>query len=88
MQCTLCAQCVQISDPWLASAVLDLGTKRPDLIDKPRGWPLPIYDCFDRVRLSLSVLCWHWTRMKWRKNAISRALRHTAKVPVFLALSG
>ncbi|CAL8464901.1 g4436 [Coccomyxa elongata] len=40
--------CVQISDPWLASAVLELGTKRPDLIDKPRGWPLPIYDCFDR----------------------------------------
>jgi hypothetical protein len=42
---------VQISDPWLAAAVLELGTSRPDLVDKPRGWPLPIYDCFDRVRL-------------------------------------
>jgi hypothetical protein len=52
MQTHLCAgvQCVQICDPWLVNAVLELGTKRPDLIDKPRGWPLPIYDCFDRVR--------------------------------------
>ncbi len=55
-------QCVQISDPWLASAVLDIGTKRPDLIDKPRGWPLPIYDCFDRVRFLSSLqfsMCRH-----------------------------
>jgi len=41
---------VQISDPWLTAAVLELGTRRPDLVDKPRGFPLPIYDCFDRAR--------------------------------------
>ncbi|KAK9837127.1 hypothetical protein WJX81_004899 [Elliptochloris bilobata] len=40
--------CVQISDPWLAAEVLELGSRRPDLVDKPRGLPLPIYDCFDR----------------------------------------
>lgn len=50
MKASVCMQCVQICDPWLVNAVLELGTKRPDLIDKPRGWPLPIYDCFDRVR--------------------------------------
>jgi len=43
---------VQISDPWLTAAVLELGTRRPDLVDKPRGFPLPIYDCFDRARPS------------------------------------
>ena len=47
------AQCVQISDPWLAAAVLELGSRQPELIDKPRGWPLPIYDCFDRVRIHI-----------------------------------
>ncbi len=45
-----CVQCVQISDPWLAAAVLELGSRSPEAVDKPRGWPLPIYDCFDRVR--------------------------------------
>ena len=45
------AQCVQISDPWLIAEVLELCSRRPDLVDKPRGFPLPVYDCFDRVRL-------------------------------------
>ena len=45
------AQCLQVSDPWLIAEVLELGSRRPDLVDKPRGFPLPIYDCFDRVRL-------------------------------------
>ena len=43
------AQCVQISDPWLLHEVLAVAGRRPDLIDKPRGFPLPVYDCFDRV---------------------------------------
>ena len=44
-------QCVQISDPWLMHEVLAVANKHPEVIDKPRGFPLPIYDCFDRVRL-------------------------------------
>ena len=43
-------QCVQISDPWLMHEVLAVANKHPEIIDKPRGFPLPIYDCFDRVR--------------------------------------
>ena len=45
-------QCVQISDPWLMHEVLAIANEHPDVIDKPRGFPLPIYDCFDRVRAS------------------------------------
>ena len=41
---------MQISDPWLLHEVLAVANRRPDLIDKPRGFPLPVYDCFDRVR--------------------------------------
>lgn len=47
----LCVQCVQISDPWLMHEVLAVANQHPEIIDKPRGFPLPIYDCFDRVRL-------------------------------------
>ena len=51
MKCCLGgAQCLQVSDPWLIAEVLELGSRRPDLVDKPRGFPLPIYDCFDRAR--------------------------------------
>ena len=45
-------QCVQISDPWLMHEVLAIANEHPEVIDKPRGFPLPIYDCFDRVRAS------------------------------------
>ncbi len=45
-------QCVQISDPWLMNEVLAIANEHPEVIDKPRGFPLPIYDCFDRVRAS------------------------------------
>ena len=45
-----CVQCVQISDPWLLHEVLAVAGRHPHLIDKPRGFPLPVYDCFDRVR--------------------------------------
>ena len=41
---------MQISDPWLMHEVLAVANKHPEVIDKPRGFPLPIYDCFDRVR--------------------------------------
>lgn len=47
------AQCVQISDPRLMHEVLAVANKHPELIDKPRGFPLPIYDCFDRVSTPL-----------------------------------
>ena len=50
-----CAQCVQISDPWLLHEVLAVAGRRPDLIDKPRGFPLPVYDCFDRVSPHVAV---------------------------------
>lgn len=50
-----CAQCVQISDPWLLHEVLAVAGRRPDLIDKPRGFPLPVYDCFDRVSPHVGV---------------------------------
>ncbi len=54
-----CVQCVQISDPWLMHEVLAVANKHPEVIDKPRGFPLPIYDCFDRVimmHLSLMIV--------------------------------
>lgn len=44
-------QFVQVADPWLMAHVLEVGTKNPDIIDKPRDWPLPVYNCFDRVSL-------------------------------------
>ena len=56
-----CVQCVQISDPWLMHEVLAIANKHPEVIDKPRGFPLPIYDCFDRVQdtalLTLLLSC-------------------------------
>eukprot|EP00884_Botryococcus_braunii_P019632 jgi/Botrbrau1/6352/Bobra.0098s0011.1 len=45
---------LQVADPWLMAEVLDVGSKHPDIIDKPRDWPLPVYNCFDRVRRHLS----------------------------------
>ncbi len=35
--------------------VLAVANKHPELIDKPRGFPLPIYDCFDRVSKGMSL---------------------------------
>ena len=46
---------MQISDPWLMHEVLAVANKHPELIDKPRGFPLPIYDCFDRVSKGMSL---------------------------------